>query len=660
MEALSESGEPLTKETTVRVNTTVDPAMSRPFAFAKRPRLSSATELPSTSGLPSSKLDTPSSKKVGCSRDGLEATVTPLGEARRKKHLSNISIIAALVALICLALSILVVSPSTNLPWRLGLKRQLQVVGLLLSVTDLCRQVVGPKVFLMAEARFGKSYLQNYDAILRNTVVLSHTFYLWRLIILAFILLPTALSLAYKEFFEGIGSFTLSDTGGYYGLAAPGNLAAAGGTPDGGIMGISAMVNATLPYIQATTNDSVLPPFAQLPKAYGFNMLLLSNTSTAFLDAPMPDYVASIQRSLTDGERQAITAQVHATVTTYNSAPENHRNDTAFWDPYFNTTHNTTHHSLFYGTSGIFRADLYNGYHFEMLVNNFNNQNASWCFLALAKNEGDIEKAFQASALEFDTRRYLCRGSWLVTNDSIELLNGACDLTPLPDSSQLIITEDSLAFSTYYLPILSEYLGSFVERNQSQWLVPTFTTATAAMYWSRLMASQGFYRNRTKALGGPPYFNGSEVYYHVDDHIVSTRTTMNASWPLYLVLAIQPVLTLAAYIAALFFYQTPIDSGFGMIAILAGVRQETLRLLRGASLTGRVSKPVPMHRLVDDPITRIGKQAPPQIEYVLGVEGKNETLSHAVRYRNRFFASTVQLFEKGIRRRGTDYEMIGR
>ncbi len=524
---------------------------------------------------------------------------------------------------------------------------------------DLCRQVVAPKVFLMAEARFGKSYLQNYDAILRNTVVLSNTFYLWRLIILAFILLPTALSLAYKEFFEGISSVTLNGMGGYYGLAAPGNLATAGGTSDGGIIGISAMVNATLPYIQAASNDSVLPPFGQLPKAYGFNMLLLSNTSTAFLDAPMPDYVASIQQNLADGERQTMTAQVHATVTTYNPALENHRNDTAFWDPYFDTNHNSTHHSLYYGTSGIFHADLYNGYFFEMLVNNFNHQNASWCFLALAKSEGDENKAFQASALEFDTRRYLCRGSWLVTSDSIQLLNGTCDLKPLPDSSQLIITEDTIAFSTYYVPILSEYLGPFVQRNQSQWLVPTFTTATAAMYWSRLMAIKGFYKNQTKALGGPPYFNGSEVYYHIDDHIVSSRTTMNASWPLYFVLAIQPALTLAAYIAERFFHQTPIDNGFGMIAILAGVRQETLRLLGGASLTGRVSKPVPMQILVDDKISTIGKQAP-QIEYVLGAEGKNETLSHAVRYRNRFFASTVQLFEKGIRRRGTDYEMIGR
>ena len=73
---------------------------------------------------------------------------------------------------------------------------------------------------------------------------------------------------------------------------------------------------------------------------------------------------------------------------------------------------------------------------------------------------------------------------------------------------------------------------------------------------------------------------------------------MNASRPLYLVLVIQPALTLAAYIAARFLYQTPIDLGFRMIANSAGVRKETLRLLSGVSSTGRVSKPVPMHLLL--------------------------------------------------------------
>ena len=73
------------------------------------------------------------------------------------------------------------------------------------------------------------------------------------------------------------------------------------------------------------------------------------------------------------------------------------------------------------------------------------------------------------------------------------------------------------------------------------------------------------------------------------------------------------------------FYQTPIDIGFRMIAILAGVRKETLRLVWGVSSTGRVSKPVPMQMsLVDDVVTRIGKQAPID-EYVIGAERRTRS-----------------------------------
>lgn len=62
-----------------------------------------------------------------------------------------------------------------------------------------------------------------------------------------------------------------------------------------------------------------------------------------------------------------------------------------------------------------------------------------------------------------------------------------------------------------------------------------------------------------------------------------------------------------------------------MIANSAGVRKETLRLVWGVSSTGRVSKPVPMQMsLVDDVVTRIGKQAPID-EYVIGGERRTRS-----------------------------------
>ena len=214
------------------------------------------------------------------------------------------------------------------------------------------------------------------------------------------------------------------------------------------------------------------------------------------------------------------------------------------------------------------------------------------------------------------------------------------------------------------MPILSEYLGPFVQRNQSQWLVSTFTTVAVGMYWSRLLANANYYSwgpDKDITIVSPGNFDRTEVYYHVEDVIVSTKQITNTSWLLYLILAILPALTTAAYLAARFFYQTSIDNGFGISALLAGVRPKTLKLLWGASLSGRVSKSIPVRILVDDPITTIGKTAPPHIKYVLGSEEANDELSHALRYRWPGLTKRWRFFfwiQNRLGTQGTDYKMV--
>ena len=62
---------------------------------------------------------------------------------------------------------------------------------------NLCLNVIAPKVFLMSEARYGHSHIQNYDAILRSSIVLSHTGLLWRVVLLIMIALPNGLRSGY-------------------------------------------------------------------------------------------------------------------------------------------------------------------------------------------------------------------------------------------------------------------------------------------------------------------------------------------------------------------------------------------------------------------------------------------------------------------------------
>lgn len=71
------------------------------------------------------------------------------------------------VAAIC-ATSALSTILTKSVAFSLGQINQLVMIGFLLSIMDLCMQLEAQKLLLVLEARFGKSTLQNYDAILRS------------------------------------------------------------------------------------------------------------------------------------------------------------------------------------------------------------------------------------------------------------------------------------------------------------------------------------------------------------------------------------------------------------------------------------------------------------------------------------------------------------
>ncbi|KAL2058931.1 hypothetical protein ABVK25_000223 [Lepraria finkii] len=162
-EAMSDISRTRAENATTSIDTETDPDVFKPFSFAKRPTLIPTTEIPSTTSV---------AYNSGTSRDLPNPTVHPIGEACWKKHLYSLNILAVVIALICLVVAIVTIAPFSIVPWRLGLKRQLQMVGLMLSIMDLCRGLVAPKVYLMIKARYGESYLQNHEAILRNTMFL--------------------------------------------------------------------------------------------------------------------------------------------------------------------------------------------------------------------------------------------------------------------------------------------------------------------------------------------------------------------------------------------------------------------------------------------------------------------------------------------------------
>ena len=140
------------------------------------------------------------------------------------------------------------------------------------------------------------------------------------------------------------------------------------------------------------------------------------------------------------------------------------------------------------------------------------------------------------------------------------------------------------------------------------------------MYWSRTASLNGVIDpdNEAKwALGDPTEYRKSDVYYQANDTLVSLRPAMKASWGLYIVLACQPVLTILFVLTSLFLCRDPISDGFGLIAILAGAKFESLRLLKGASFSGKLDYPVRMQIVAHNDVTSEDYGKPkPRNEYI--------------------------------------------
>ena len=593
------------------------------------------------SSLPTSPIDDHTT--VDFDADPLPRDLPDLGKPRAKRHLDISSILAVLGSLLCLTFTCITVLPSSSIPWRLGVTRQFQIIGFFLSLMNQCFLTVAPKFFLLVEARFGPSYLQNYDAILRNSFVLPSTNHVWRGILVTLVLFPISLGLVYKEFDSGIAQVLVNNnTGSFYGLTAPAGLQES----SIGSQGLSFMANTTLSFYSATYKDPIIPSF---PQAYGFNTLLLSNGSSAKLDAPFPDYVESIQGQLGVGEAYVLTAPVLGTVTSYNNSIESHRDDDDFWSYYLNQMgdDNSSNYQDEKLGSALHSQDIFgSGQYMTIFMNSLQLRNTSWIFVgfvpsSIMSNQSVVSQVSQAGAgfkktsMLFQTQRKRCNGTWRITYNSIQLLNGSCNQPPLSDRSQILFTNATLAIPLWYVPSFVEYLAPFAAtRNQSLWLMPTFTTVVNGVFWSRVLALNyidGCGPNKAiPSSSDPNTILETDLCYHIDDYVLSGRPAMDTSPWLFIALSIQPALTIIFLFASLTMYTTPLDRGFGMIALLAGVRTKTLKLLQGASFSGELKERLRVKIAVQDYVTEKGLNIP-RNEYILGDDSPNGRLPYVWR-----------------------------
>lgn len=525
-----------------------------------------------------------------------------LGKPDRKAVLDSIDFGVVLCSFVCLVVGICIITPRLSLSWRLGYFNQLILIGFILSIMNLLLKKLTPTLLLSIEARWGTSTLQNYDAILRNSVFSSHTAFLWRLTILIFILLPLGLSVAYKRFTGGRSSAIITNKfAGRYGLAAPplGDYAATQNS-------IYYAINANEAFSLVSSTDTTAS--TKIPGAFGYNTLVLNSGATALLDMPLPDYTSSIQNDLSGSDYWTISASVNATVARYNESTSMYVSSN-FWEDTKNDSYGNGFGgmSMMYNWNGpapvaigwlpglptlndgsyVFTGD------FPYLANKY-----QWFAMSETVSdpkEEDWFNPFRERAMMFNIRREQCAGTWHINRTAIVLLGGSCTgvLTNQPPFTMTSFDQENTnrAYNTTpfpldAMPVMVHALSSYFEaRSGSLWRLPAYTTSIATAFWSHYLYM--FPGNSQQGL-----WDSELNYPPKNEYIISTVSAMRADWLLYALLAVQPVLALMILICSTVIYTTPIGKGFGIVAILSGIQRNSPNLLSGAAFSGELKRPV--------------------------------------------------------------------
>lgn len=507
------------------------------------------------------------------------ACTEAVGIPSKKPTIRALDVLNLGISLCCYTTAVVVLR-ITYVAWYLGFRYQLVVIGLMLSIMNACLSYARPFLFVLLEARYGRSTLHNFDAILLNSAYGSRTDIWWRVLLLGSWLLPIVLSVAYKLFPLVTNSTVIHYTGPIkYGFYPPVGLQKPG-------QGVALMTNLSLPFIEETSApDDILadPEGGVQPRPYGLNTLLISNTSVAALDLPSPEFVTSVRQTLREGETWSIETEVLATVTQQNLTVEQHRElsiekSRDFWQYYLDMVN-----------EGPATAYMHKDSMKLWMLNCQNRNDLSWLFLSLQDIDSGYEE-FYLKADMFGTWREPCMGKWNITRTTMQLVSGMCrtdsNSTKLDPSYQDVFTNNRLGIHAYFLPTLHEYLAPFATaRSASEWRIPTMAAMTADMMYSRVAAWTGTGPHKA-GLPGRSYPARGQII------IISTRPGIRGSIGLLVLLAIQPSLLILSLLVTRLLYAVPIDRNFGLISILAGVNRSSLQVLKGASLSAELCKTV--------------------------------------------------------------------
>jgi hypothetical protein len=486
--------------------------------------------------------------------------------------------------------------------WHVGFKGQLIAIGIFLRCMTECMQPFVRDALLQYQYRYGRSRLQNYEAILTNSYLTPNSSYRTRGTLVLLLAIPYILSAVYKIFIGG--ETTIPYTSPFddkrYGIGYPslGDFSVFNNSIYFFMSGYADFQQA----LNESQYDASKSPSKKLeqgrPIPYGYNLLLINDSTAAALDIPLQRYVNNTQNKLTGLDKIQLTSTVNAFVANYNASLDNFRDSDKFW--------NDTFSANLIGFKGLSSFSLFNPPANDSLgfMSKVPNQHESAsCLVGVYPNSSTFwnddysspthpeSLSFRKSSMMFSVTRTRCTATWDITKTSVKLRNGTCEERDALSSKTATNVLDDSMLSPYpldTLAMLSNTIGYIELRNSSSPdRMPTYVVSVVMSYWAR--AAFMIPRMDTKKFPDTEYMPINE------QKMKWTKSTLGDVGWLYAILAIQPGIAVIAIILKYALRKTPIGTGFGSIALLAGIDtadRVSLDLLQGAAFSGKLQAPV--------------------------------------------------------------------
>ena len=555
-----------------------------------------------------------------------------LGKPIEKHYYNRPDIFMIVLSLLCLLLGILAVA-NVPLAGRLGQKNQLILVGFLLSLMAACTQKQAQLLLVTLEARFGSSTLQNFDSILRYSMLDANVDFALKAAIVFTFVLPLGLSASYKQFVSGSTALRMD----------PASLAFGPVGPPGLVEGpLTMMLNDSLPFLLPNTptyrSNPLLVSQPSRIGSFGFNVQIVSENITALLDAPLANELTHLQNTIDADETLEVSTYVNATICTLNSTSESpERADSDYWRT-LNQTLDNSPNIVTYGTGLNFAVAA--GEHDYSLV-------------VLSLWDTRKKETYESEAVTFNVFRGQCHATWQITQSGTTRLTNARDCTLSPElsrpctgNSTPVDVADLTGADALQAPLTCNRAGPttlmawpLYDLLWLQPVSPVWVAAVASTAWAELAYTDG---PASWAADTPNNQNAWDttsfptLKYQAPVSMTKTiRTLRRDRWALYLVLAIQPILLLAFFLGRASLYSTPVSSKFGLVALLAGVSRDSLDVLRGAAFSGELTRPV---RVRISTFDRDGDDEGPNnngaagVDYELDSQGKHDDVREGSLY----------------------------